>query len=194
MKKIAAVFLLFVSFTVFAQKQEIGKLLIELRDYDREWRPIPEDAKGDAYKEFEVHITNTVPEKYIEFQEYLNRWLDGRGMHVQRFPNKRILITNYRVTEEGRWRPLRIFFPLLLGQNPSDIDSTAYNKYSAFDVAAELITKELNKRYPGTFSWATNFRLVFNDEEYYWLMQRTRTDEKGNTFYGFKTEFIFYKE
>ncbi|GHU91071.1 hypothetical protein FACS189476_11620 [Spirochaetia bacterium] len=33
MKKIVAVFLLFVSFNLFAEKHEIGRLIVEIRDY-----------------------------------------------------------------------------------------------------------------------------------------------------------------
>jgi hypothetical protein len=38
MKKIFAVFLFFAGFNLFAQKQEIGRLTWEFRDYDRDWR------------------------------------------------------------------------------------------------------------------------------------------------------------
>ncbi|MDR1905096.1 MAG: hypothetical protein LBQ88_22800 [Treponema sp.] len=193
MRRVLTVLLLFTSFTIFAQKQEIGRFYVEFRDYDKIFE-VPESRRNPniIYKEFEIHITSTLPESYAEMQDYLNRFRSGIGGTVQVFPNKRIITTNYRLTEEGRWRPLFVFFPLYTGQGLGSANSKGYNELDAFDVAIYVIVREMNKNYPGTFTYDHIFDL--NEEEYYWILNKHRKDENGIAHYSFKAEFIIYRE
>jgi hypothetical protein len=202
MKKVLVVFLLFVSFSVFAT-EEMGRLVIELRDYeidqyDSRWS-LATPPRDHTYQEYELHIINTVSPKYSlpysDLQKLMNRWIttnDGGRRVEYSSSNKRVIVLNYRLTDQGRWRPIFVHFPWLSLKETEVVKSDSFNRFDAFDNAAQILTLAWMGDEPGTkYSWDSTWDL--NEEEVYWLGM-SRKDEQGRPMHSFKVEIIFYKE
>jgi hypothetical protein len=207
MKKILAVFLLFISCSLLAQ-EEMGKLIIEFRDYEIDNND-PRWSLGDWYKEYPqysfqeygIHIINTISPKYSlpysDIQKYLDHWparVSDGGSYSSQVGNKKIITENYRLTEEGRWRPIFAHFPKLATGQERVINSKGITKNDSFDYAAQIFTLAWMGDEPGTrYSWDSTWDL--NEEEVYWIgPNMIRKDEQGRPMHSFKVEIIFYKE
>ncbi|GHU76728.1 hypothetical protein FACS189461_4660 [Spirochaetia bacterium] len=83
MRKIVAVFLLFVSFNLFAQKQNIGTITWEFRDNENISKNASSYSWNSTPGELEIHVSTTVPRKYFNdprdstsyFESYRNAWV-----------------------------------------------------------------------------------------------------------------------
>jgi hypothetical protein len=166
MKNLLVVFLLFVSCNLFAQKQEIGRINIELRDYDR--------------SEYELHLISTFPENTVTIQKFFDSQSDDT---TQRFSDRVIIINKYDYYKSyGRWDALFTLFPRQTGQDrPRNLERNM-----------AIVERMLSEEYSKNIVYDLIFDL--DDEEYYWIGGKIRTDENGVRHYSFKASFVFYKE
>jgi hypothetical protein len=208
MRKIAAAFLLFVSFNLFAEKHEIGRLIVEIRDYEitnksPEW-VFPPYSGPYIINQYDMIVTSTFtkeyPLVYEDVQKYLDRYIhkkgDGEWLKLKSFPDKRIITWQYDPIDSGRWRILWYLFPTLFGQNEKIYENTSvYILGDAFDVFAQCLVITAEKRYyPGVkFGWYHTLDL--NEEEFYYIHSvMNRKDENGRPMHSFNVQFVFWSE
>jgi hypothetical protein len=210
MKKVLVVFLLFVSGSIFA-KEEMGRLIIELRDYeinqdDPRWSLKIPPKDGRTFQQYEIHLINTISPKYSlpysDIQKFVDlRWNSdknrpnwGGSYYTYNTPDKKVIVHHYINGEEGRWNPVHIHFPWLLLREDENHLSSGYKAENSFDIAAQALTIFWMGVEPGTkYSWDSTWDL--NNEEMYWIVPwMSRKDEQGRPMHSFKVEIIFYKE
>ncbi|GHU15504.1 hypothetical protein FACS1894163_02450 [Spirochaetia bacterium] len=203
MRKIVAVFLLFVSFNLFAEKHEIGRLIVEIRDYgitskSPEWA-FPAYSGTKVLTQYEMHVTSTVtneyPLIYNYIQEYLNRWqTDLAGKVAKPSPNKRIVTTQYYPNNAGRWQILFYLIPTLLGQEVKMVYTNQYNYSDSLDAFAQCLVVLAKDYYPGVnFGWYPILDL--EDEEMHYIVEiMLRTDERGRPMHSFNFQIVFWSE
>jgi hypothetical protein len=133
--------------------------------------------------------------EYLLTSDINDRYSHSKIFPNKDSPNKVIYTTNYRVIEEGRWRPVHIHFPrLFLGENGDNINSKVNGIADAFDVSTQIFTLAWMGDEPGTkYSWDSTWDL--NEEEVYWIgPNMIRKDEQGRPMHSFQVEIIFYKD
>jgi hypothetical protein len=189
-KKMFVVFLFFVSFNLFAQKQEIGRLTWEFRDYDRDWRwEVPEKYRKDKWKEVEVHFTSTIPNELLrgEMQVYIDRFSDYAHFFNKRNGYK--LIFNYPTSlRGGRVAYLETWLNMTRSIEPDHpfFREIPYRWAQGFCVLLDHYNPEYD------YYWEMGFN--YNDEEEFWTVNKSKLDEDGVPHYKFAADYIIYRE
>ncbi|GHT70969.1 hypothetical protein FACS1894110_23290 [Spirochaetia bacterium] len=187
MKKLLTVFLLFVSFSLFAEKQEIGRLTWDLRDYDNE----SHYYKGDKYQDFHILFTSTIPEKYLVGEYYSGNKTQSP---IETFCNSwKTVITKTNNSVHAKWyyyaddplgRKVMVdYFLNFSGRLPGIAELV--------EPIALGMSGFINHNFGKKTLVEPNFD--FDHEEMY-LMNKSRQDENGVYYYGFIIEYIIYEE
>jgi hypothetical protein len=207
MKRILVVFLLFVSLNVFAQKQEIGRIIFDMRNYENDFRgKIPDRLSMYHYKELAIHITKTVPDEYLwdprhndnTFEAYRDIALSNDPIDIID-PNHFILYWPYKETSRyGAWTPVNVLMDFAhdpeLSPNIRERfrdDSQKPSKDYNLDNTVQAIVVIMNHFNEGTFTWDDGWD--FDHEEYYYT-DAIRVDENGVKHKSFRVTYIIYKE
>ncbi|GHT70090.1 hypothetical protein FACS1894110_20890 [Spirochaetia bacterium] len=206
MKRILTVLLLFVSFSLFAEKREIGRLHWVFNDYGKDYSEyISPQYRSDSWGEYIMTFTSTVPEELTRLilpnsespegyaiRDYTNSFETVMGHIVLKRDTHSITLQEGYNRARGRMHDIgkylnpahqygvEKFANALIG-----IMNSKYTIDQGISLEGLPVNQVLKK-----YSWESI--TDFDNEEFYWT-QGLR-DEKGNIYYEFEITFIVYEE